>query len=154
MIHINHNHVVMVCIGIHYYLIWCEKGLPWWLRCKEATCNAGDAGSVSGSGRSPGEGNGNSLQYSCPQNPMDRGACWATVQRVAKSQTQLSDWAHTRYEMLQVYLQFWGFDLSPLKVCKDLRGTLYYSFPHIFLSVFWPGKYSVARGPKLYSPNI
>ena len=56
-------------------------------------------------------------------------------------------------KMLQVYLQFWGFDLSPLKVCKDLRGALYYSFPHIFLSVFWPGKYSAARGPQIYSPN-
>ena len=47
-------------------------------------------GSVPGSGRSPREGNGNPLQYSCLENPMDRGAWWATVHRVAKSQTQLS----------------------------------------------------------------
>ena len=45
-------------------------------------------------GRFPGEGNGNPLQYSCLENPMDRGACWATVHGVAKSPTQLSDWAH------------------------------------------------------------
>ena len=48
-----------------------------------------DMVSVPESGRSPGEGNGNPLQYSCLENPMDRGAWWATVQRVAKSQTQL-----------------------------------------------------------------
>ncbi|MCH3754006.1 hypothetical protein LZB89_09000, partial [Campylobacter coli] len=41
--------------------------------------NAGDLGSILGSGRSPGEGNGNPLQYSCLENPMDRGAWWATV---------------------------------------------------------------------------
>jgi len=49
--------------------------------------NAGDLGSIPGSGRSPGEGNGNPLQYSCLKNPMDRGAWWATVHRVAKSWT-------------------------------------------------------------------
>ena len=48
-----------------------------------------DVGSIPGSGRSPGEGNGNPLQYSCLENPMDRGAWWATVHRVAKSWTQL-----------------------------------------------------------------
>ena len=48
-------------------------------------------GSIPGSGRSPGEGNGNPLQYSCLQIPMNRGAWWATVHGVAKSQTQLSD---------------------------------------------------------------
>ena len=48
-----------------------------------------DAGSIPELGRSPGEGNGNPLQYSCLGNPMDRGAWWATVHRVAKSWTQL-----------------------------------------------------------------
>ena len=52
---------------------------------KESAC------SDPGSGRSLGEGNGNWLQYSCLENPMDRGAWWATVHAVAKSQTQLSD---------------------------------------------------------------
>ena len=54
----------------------------------------GDLGSIPGSGRSPGEGNGNPLQYSCLENPVDRGAWWATVHRVAKSRTQLSDFTH------------------------------------------------------------
>ena len=49
---------------------------------KVSARNAGDLGSISGSGRSPGEGNGNPLQYSCLKNPMDRGAWWATVPRV------------------------------------------------------------------------
>ena len=68
--------------------------LPWWLRGKEATCSAGDTGSILGLGRSPGEGNGNPLQHSCLGNPMDKGAWWATVHGVAKSQTQLSDYNH------------------------------------------------------------
>ena len=53
--------------------------------------NAGDVGSIPGSGRSPGEGNGNPLQYSCLENPMDGGAWWAAVHGVAKSQTRLSN---------------------------------------------------------------
>ena len=58
---------------------------------KASAWNAGDAGSVPGLGRSSGEGNGNPLQYSCLENPMDRGAWQATVYRVAKSPTRLSD---------------------------------------------------------------
>ena len=58
---------------------------------KASAYNAGDPGSIPGSGRSPGEGNGNLLQYSCLENPMDRGAWWAAVHGVAKSWTRLSD---------------------------------------------------------------
>ena len=54
---------------------------------KKFTCIAGDPGSIVGSGRSPGEGNGNLLQYACLENPMDRGAWWATVYGVTKSHT-------------------------------------------------------------------
>ena len=60
-------------------------------QCKESSCNAGDWSLIPGWGRSPGEGNDNSLQYSCLENPMDGGAWWATVQGVAKSRTWLSD---------------------------------------------------------------
>ena len=49
-----------------------------------------DAGSIPGLGKSPGEGNGNPPQYSCLENPMDRGAWWATVHQVTKNQTQLN----------------------------------------------------------------
>ena len=51
---------------------------------KESAYNVGDTGSIPGSGRSPGKGNGNPLQYSCLGNPMDRGAWWATVHGMAK----------------------------------------------------------------------
>ena len=64
-------------------------GLPQWLSSKESACNAEDTGSIPGWGRSPGGGHGNPLPYSCLENPMDRGAWWATVHRVTKSQTQL-----------------------------------------------------------------
>ena len=57
---------------------------------KVSAYNAGDPGSIPGSGRSPGEGNGKPLQYSCLETPMEGGAWQATVHRVAKSQTRLS----------------------------------------------------------------
>ena len=57
---------------------------------KESACNAGDPGSIPGWDRFPGEGNGNPLQYPCLENPIDKGAWWATVPGVAKSQSQLS----------------------------------------------------------------
>ena len=61
---------------------------PWWLSGKEFTCNAGDQGSIPRLGRSPEEGNGNPLQYSCLGNPMDRGGAWRViVHGVAKSRT-------------------------------------------------------------------
>ena len=53
--------------------------LPQWLRGKESACNAGDVGLILGSGRSPGEGYSNPLQYSCLENPMDRGAWGASL---------------------------------------------------------------------------
>ena len=64
---------------------------------KEPASNAGDereVGSIPGSGRSPGGGHGNPLQYSCLENPMDRGAWRAMVHRVAKGQTRLSNFTH------------------------------------------------------------
>ena len=68
-----------------------EQGLPCSSDGKESACNAGDLSSIPGFGRSPGEGNGNPLQYSCLENPMDRGAWQATVQRVEKSWTGMSN---------------------------------------------------------------
>ena len=62
-------------------------GLPRWLSSKELACNAPNTGLIPGSGRSPGGGQGNPLQYSCLENPMDRGTWQATVHGVAKSWT-------------------------------------------------------------------
>ncbi|CAI9165511.1 unnamed protein product [Rangifer tarandus platyrhynchus] len=66
-------------------------GFPGGSEGKVSACNVGDPGSIPQSGRFPGEGNGNPLQYSCLENPMDGGAWWATVHGVAKSQMRLSD---------------------------------------------------------------
>ena len=66
-------------------------GFPGGSDGKESACIVGDLGLIPGSGRSPRKGNGYPLQYSCLDNPMDRGASWAAVHGVAKSQTQLSD---------------------------------------------------------------
>ena len=65
-------------------------GLPWWLRRKRICLQVGDLGLIPGSGRSLKEGTDNPLQYSFLENSMDRGAWWATVHGVAKSQSQLS----------------------------------------------------------------
>ena len=73
------------------------QGFPGGSVVKNSPANAedsGDAGSIPGSGRSPGEGNDNLLQYSCLENSMERGAWWATVHGVQKSWTQLSACTH------------------------------------------------------------
>ena len=64
--------------------VYTSLGLPRWFSGKESACNAGDAVSILGSGRSPGEGNGNPLRYSCLGNPMNRGAWWDTAHGVTK----------------------------------------------------------------------
>ena len=64
-----------------------EWGFPGGSVVKTLPANAGDLDSIPGSGRSPGEGNGNPLQYSCLGSPMDRGAWWATVHGVVESDT-------------------------------------------------------------------
>ena len=86
-------HLLFFCI-----LLTSLSGLLLWLSGKESACNVGDAadvGLIPGSGRFPVGGNGNPLQYSCLGNPMDRGACRATVHGITKSGTQIS--IHIRY---------------------------------------------------------
>ena len=71
---------------------------------KESACNAGDLDLTPGSGRSPGEGNGNPLQYSCLENLMDRGAWWATVHGVTES--------HTTEQLTQTFSEFTSLTLA------------------------------------------
>ena len=75
-----------------------------------SACNTGDPGSIPGSGRSPGERNGNPLQDSCLENPMDREAWWVTVHGVTKSRTQLSDFTLLLQSMAIGHVSFsiWG----------------------------------------------
>ena len=65
-------------------LVCFMLGLPWWFNCKESACSVGEVCLIPGLGRFPGEGNGNSVQYSYLRNPMDRGPQQATVHGVAK----------------------------------------------------------------------
>ena len=95
------------------YPLKSQKGFPGGSEVKASACNAEDLGLIPESERSPGEGNGNPLQYSCPENPMDGGAWWSTVHGVAKNQILLSN-------------------LTNLKVKKDYESThkndLFFSF--------------------------
>ena len=86
----THTHTPHICIlrsillGILSMYVCVCRGLPWWLSGKESACNARDMSSVPELGRSPGEGNGNPLKYSCLGNLMDRRAWQPAVHRVTK----------------------------------------------------------------------
>ena len=74
-------------ISDHFLSFWTSlvfHGFPWWFRGKEPICQAEDTCSIPGSGRSPGEGNGNPLQYTCLKNPMDGGAWQVTIHGIVK----------------------------------------------------------------------
>ena len=77
------------------------KGFPGGSVVKNSLANSGDSGSIPGSGRSPGEGNGNPLQYSCLENPMNRGAWQATVHGVTRS------WPLTTELVYKPYVLSW-----------------------------------------------
>ena len=84
------------------------QGFPGGSVVKNLPTDAGDAGSISGSGRFPGGGNGNPLQYSCLKNSMDGGAWQATVHGVAKSQTQPSTYTHIHRSQLRNFKMYPG----------------------------------------------
>ena len=94
-------------------------GLPRWLSGKASACNAGDLASVPGLGRSPEEGNGNSLQCSCLENPRDEETWWAAVPGVAQSWTRLKQLSSSSsiplYEHITVYFSspfiLWSVDI-------------------------------------------
>jgi len=95
-----YNKFLLVTDFIHsreYMLV--PLGFPGGSEVKASACNEGDLGSIPELGRSLGEGNGNPLQYSCLENPRDRGAWWATVQGISKSQTRLSDFTFTFFHL-------------------------------------------------------
>ena len=99
---VNCGLIQLLIILDQYLFISCNKrtslvqgvGLPGGSVGKESACNEGDLDSIPGSGRSSGGGHGNPLQYSCLENPMDGGSWRATVHRVTKRQTRLSDSAY------------------------------------------------------------
>ena len=81
------SHIASRC----FYHLNHEGSFPGGSVGKESACNVEDLGLIPGWGRSPGEGNGNPLQYSCLENLMDGGAWWAAVHGITKSRTRLSD---------------------------------------------------------------
>ena len=81
---------------VSIYVYFAEISFLGGSEVKASACNVGGLGSIPGSGRSPGEGNGNPLQYPCLEKPMGGGAWWATVHGVEKSPTRLSDFTFTQ----------------------------------------------------------
>ena len=86
--------------------------------------NAGDLGLIPGSGRSSGEGNGNPLQYSCLENPMDRGAWWAIVHWVPKSRTRLSNFTEVIGESSVLWALFLRF-VRQHQINSNIKATAF-----------------------------
>ena len=85
----NDPHLFYLYMGVYTYI--CIYTFPGGSDGKESVCNAGDPGLIPGLGKTPGEGTGNPLQYSCLENAMDRGVWWATLHGVTNSRPRLSD---------------------------------------------------------------
>ena len=128
---------------------------------KASAYNVRDLGSIPGSGRSPGEGNCNPLQYSCLENPMDRGAWWATIHGVAKSRTRLSDLGvcvcvcaiyYNYYKILAISPHVVQYIIEPILhpiVCTSRFPHLHCPFP--FSSLVPTSLFSVSTSFLLYS---
>ena len=107
--------------------LWIQVDVPGGSVVKNPPANPGDAISIPGSWSSPREGNDNSLQYSCLGNPMDRGAWWATIHGVTKSQTPLRDFTFTfkqrkvKWEKRVTYPYNWEVNLTfcPMLMLND-----------------------------------
>ena len=93
-LYISYSGKLLVLLLVEYRVgcVHCHSGFPGGSDDKESACNAEDLGFIPGSGRSPGEGTGYPLQYSCLENSMGRGAWWVIVDGVAKSRIPLTFW--------------------------------------------------------------
>ena len=101
-----------ISVSIFFIYISRNKCFPGGSDGKESACNAGDLGSIPVSGRSPGKGKGHPLHYSCLGNPMDRGAWWATVCGVTRSQAWLSN-THSGVECWVIWQSYFYFFEKP-----------------------------------------
>ena len=106
-----------------------SKGFPGSSEVKASACNTGELGLIPRLGRSPGEGKSNPLQYSCLENPIDRGAWWAILHRVAKSWTRLSDFTFTVQGTLKSLIQHHSSKASILR-CSAFF-TVQLSHPYV-----------------------
>ena len=113
--------------------------LLWWLSGKESACQAGDEGSIPGSGRSPGGGNGNPVHYACLETSMDRGTWWATVHRVEKSWTWLKQLSMHSWHDIGSWLCFisCGYPIVPTSIYQIMAlkcwFLIYQSTLHIWI---------------------
>ena len=121
------------------------KGLSRWHDGKESTCQCRrhSMSSIPGLERSPGTGNGNPLQFYCLENSMDRGTWWATIHKVSKNWTGLSDWAHTHTELLNKCPQgkrknfFLNILFGNIKKCYFMKGIfLIYTIFLMFYNLY------------------
>ena len=129
---------VFVIITYAITLLWASQVV---LVVKNPPANAGDirgTGLIPGSGRSYGEGTGNPLQYSCLENPMDRGTCWATVQRIVESQRDGHHWndlAHT-YTTLKLLQYFLSKNVISVNILHGINYIFIYIF-YLFLFMYF-----------------
>ena len=129
--------------GLSNWTEWVTEGFPGGLDSKESACNAGHPASITGSGRSPGEGSGYLLQYSCLENSVDGGAWWATVHGVIKTQTWLSNEWSRDIPMIGVKIErkaFWAAGMThtaPKEADMSCAFTLHLGFPVLALHSHW-----------------
>ena len=115
-VYIFKTYVTHICIHIHIknckkQQLWFSLDFPSGLAVKNLSANTGDVVLIPGSGRFPGERNGNPFQYSCLKNPIDRSTWKATVHGFTKSQTQLSTYAHTHHIFFIFQISFKKYNL-------------------------------------------
>ena len=129
----------------HFWYSNNDMGFPGGSDSRESACNAGDLGSIPGLGRSPGEGNGNPLQYSCLENSIDRGAWWATVHGVTEQWYGLIPFSqqpvklallHILYKARSQAMLTWIQNLG-LKIQCDNDIPLWLEWLEDLKSVFW-----------------
>ena len=132
-----------------------HKWVPFWERDLESdsfvgtTFSARDMGLIPGSGRAPGGGHGNPLQYSCFENPMDRRARWGIVHRVAKSWTQLSNQHFHTY--LPYTWKFIPFDyLTPISLLPPREAVFFFEFGGGFVFTNWVNNKCKSKQPLVY----
>ena len=97
--------MALLCVTVFFHFYWKTSGIEIVQDGKPSAYNVGDLCLIPGSGRSPGEGNGNPLLYSCLENPIDRGAWWAKVHGVTKSRTLLSDFSSSLQSTKKSWVQ-------------------------------------------------
>ena len=122
-------------------LLYSPWGFPGSSDSKPSACNAKDLGSIPGSGRSPGEGNGNLFQFSCLENSMDGGALWAVVHGVTESQTRLSSFTSLVLPLpLETFWYYWQtfYFLLRYKLTRQNYQSCFRSHSYLYFSTSLP----------------